>query len=710
MEYAIAPELTKAGLQFQFPINTFKNRGYTVEVSTNLHDWTTSYAFFSFADGYAFADTNAYTAQRRFYRIADRTEDMPPPPNDNFADRIPLTGLPNTTFGYNANATSEPGEPGYAWESVWWSWTAPVSGLVAIGTDGSMGWHYVQVYTGSSTNSLTVVTNLSAGYYSSRFEFYAVAGTTYQLQVGGDPGGIRLVITAPPALVVTRPQNNSAFLGPTNIAISASTTDNDGSITGLAFYTDWELLGSTANSSLSMVWSNVAVGAHSIQVEATDNSGMTTTSNLMVYVRPPNDNFANRIPITGSSASVTGTNSGASKEPGELNHAGYAGGASVWWSWTSPFNGYIAISAELISDWGYLQSDLLGVYTGTSVYNLTVIASNAAPTWGTSAQVSFVANAGVTYQIAVDGQSGYTGNIALRLIPTQAPTVNITWPANNAVLSAPTNLTITATAHDNDGSITRVDFYNYGMSDLIGSATNPPYTTILNSPYGGTHRLFAKATDNMGAYAWSAPVSISVLPPTNFYVALTSPSEGAVFTAPANILITASAFDPNGVVTQVRFGTMFSTIIGTATRFPYSMIWSNLGPGYYTIGAEAEDNLRHSVFSDPVDFVVNYPETTLTLGVPAAGLSGGIGSDSYFKVTVPPGATSLQISTSGGVGDCDLYVAYGYQPDLFDYDYRPYLSGNNETVTISSPPEGDWHIMLDGYNSYSGVTLQVRTY
>ena len=135
------------------------------------------------------------------------------------------------------------------------------------------------------------------------------------------------------------------------------------------------------------------------------------------------------------------------------------------------------------------------------------------------------------------------------------------------------------------------------------------------------------------------------------------------------------------------------------------MFWSNVGPGYYTIVAEAEDTLRHSVFSVPMDIVVNYPETALTLGIPATNLSGQVGSETFYRVTVPPGATSLQISTLGGRGDCDLYVAYGYQPNLFDYDYRPYLYGNNETVTISNPAAGDWHIMLDGYHSYSGVTL-----
>jgi hypothetical protein len=705
----------KVGPQFQFLINTLKHRGYAIEVSTNLHDWTTSYAFFSFASGYAFADTNAYTLSRRFYRIADRTENMPPPPNDNFADRTPLTDIGIETFGYNASATTETGEPGAPWNSVWWSWTAPVSGFVAAGTDGSMGWHSVRVYTGSSLSNLTLVTNaIEAGWYGSGFPFYAVAGTTYQIQVSGDQGGIRLVITAPPTLVVTSPTNAAAFPALANITISASAADSDGSISTLAFYTDGVLLGATTNASLSMVWSNVGVGRHSLGVEATDDLGMTTSSNLTVYVRPPNDDFTNRIPISGSSATVSGTNSGASKEPGEPDHAGQPGGTSVWWSWTSPFNGYVTISVDaILPKWyppGWSPPYLLAVYTGTSFPTLVEVASVASGQNQTTnylpPQVSFVTAAGVTYQIAVDQQYDYPGIFTLRLIPTQPPFVRITSPTNGAVFPGPTNLTIIADATDTDGTISRVDFYNWPT--LIGSTTTYPYAMVLTSPYGGNYTLVARATDNMGASALSAPVSITVQPPP-FSVSITSPAAGAVFTAPANIPIAASAFAPNGYITQVRFGlASTSTVIGRDASPPYSMVWGNVGPGYYTLVAEAEDNMRHSVFSDPVDIVVNYPETTLTLGVPAANLSGQIGSGTYFVVNVPPSATSLEISTSGGSGDCDLYVAYGYQPNLFDYDYRPYLYGNNETVTIPNPAAGDWHIMLDGYSSYSGVTLRAQ--
>src|SRR5580765_6988255 len=45
--------------------------------------------------------------------------------------------------------------------------------------------------------------------------------------------------------------------------------------------------------------------------------------------------------------------------------------------------------------------------------------------------------------------------------------------------------------------------------------------------------------------------------------------------------------------------------------------------------------------------------TPLTSGVPVTNVSGAQGSLTYYKITVPAGATLLNVSTSGGSGDCD---------------------------------------------------------
>ncbi len=99
-------------------------------------------------------------------------------------------------------------------------------------------------------------------------------------------------------------------------------------------------------------------------------------------------------------------------------------------------------------------------------------------------------------------------------------------------------------------------------------------------------------------------------------------------------------------------------------------------------------------------------ETPLSNGVAVTGLSGSAGVGQYFKIDVPAGQDTLEISTSGGTGDVDLYVKRGSLPTTTSYDYRPYKVGNNETVDVNNPASGTWYIMLRGYTNYSGVTLK----
>ncbi len=97
--------------------------------------------------------------------------------------------------------------------------------------------------------------------------------------------------------------------------------------------------------------------------------------------------------------------------------------------------------------------------------------------------------------------------------------------------------------------------------------------------------------------------------------------------------------------------------------------------------------------------------TELDNGVPVGNLSGSQGSETRFFIEVPEGAENLEISISGGSGDADLYVRFGAEPTTSTWDCRPYLNGNNETCTFATPQAGTYHIMLQGWSAYSGVTL-----
>ncbi len=92
-------------------------------------------------------------------------------------------------------------------------------------------------------------------------------------------------------------------------------------------------------------------------------------------------------------------------------------------------------------------------------------------------------------------------------------------------------------------------------------------------------------------------------------------------------------------------------------------------------------------------------------GVPVSGISGASGSQQFWTINVPAGASNLVISTSGGSGDADLYVRFGAAPTTSSYNCRPYSGGNAETCTFSAPQAGTYHVMLRGYSAFSGVSL-----
>ena len=93
------------------------------------------------------------------------------------------------------------------------------------------------------------------------------------------------------------------------------------------------------------------------------------------------------------------------------------------------------------------------------------------------------------------------------------------------------------------------------------------------------------------------------MPPT---VALTSPPDGATFTAPASITLAANAADSDGTVTMVEF-LANGTVIGSDTSAPYSFTWNNVAAGAYSLTARATDNDGAATTSTAASVTVNPP-------------------------------------------------------------------------------------------------------
>jgi Bacterial Ig domain/Subtilase family len=99
-------------------------------------------------------------------------------------------------------------------------------------------------------------------------------------------------------------------------------------------------------------------------------------------------------------------------------------------------------------------------------------------------------------------------NALVSLTPNNPPNVQITEPGEGATFTAPSSITVSATASDPGGSVASVAFYADG--NPIGTDTTSPYSVSWPSPAAGSHTLTAIATDNLGSTTTSAAVHITV--------------------------------------------------------------------------------------------------------------------------------------------------------------------------------------------------------
>ncbi|WP_193611590.1 Ig-like domain repeat protein [Nocardioides lijunqiniae] len=117
------------------------------------------------------------------------------PANDAFAQRTTLSGISGTVTGDNLESSAEVGDPrppttrivaGRA--SLWYSWTAPQSGLLQLSTGSSVADRdtTLGVYVGTALGSLTEWTgNDDATGKLSSVQLLVTAGTTYSIAVDG---------------------------------------------------------------------------------------------------------------------------------------------------------------------------------------------------------------------------------------------------------------------------------------------------------------------------------------------------------------------------------------------------------------------------------------------------------------------------------------------------------------------------------------------
>jgi gliding motility-associated-like protein len=171
-----------------------------------------------------------------------------------------------------------------------------------------------------------------------------------------------------------------------------------------------------------------------------------------------------------------------------------------------------------------------------------------------------------------------------------SPTIQLTAPADKSVFSAGVNVTIAATASDNDGTITKVEFFN--GAEKLGEDVASPYSIIWPNVSAGSYILTARVTDNVNRSTTSNKVSVTVTAAnTAPIVSIISPKNNASYKEGASLTLTADASDANGSITKVEFynGTLK---LGEDLSAPYNFTVSKLTAGDYSFTAKATDNAK----------------------------------------------------------------------------------------------------------------------
>ncbi len=636
---------------------------------------------------------------------------------------------------------------------------------------------------------------------------------------------------AAPLVQLTTPTNNASFTAPATVALRASASDSDGSVLQVSFYEGARLLGTRTNAPFSITWSNVQAGSYSLTAQAVDNLGaLGVSSPANISVAPPSltledtqltggngnalidfnecndlslllrNNGSNT--ITGITASLSSTNSDVSILNGPVAYPDLPPGATAFnltafQVQTAPsFVGGSFLDLTLMLSTTSHGTQILPVRLVTSstgqsfvyssidvpqaIVDLSAIDSNlkvsglTAPvstltvslyithTYDGDLDISLIGPDGTTIDLTSDnglngdnfgtssatpttfddaaassittgtspflgsfrpeqplaaflGKTGSAANGTWRLhvaddsandtgllnswsiqfqtLPATdgggpcngsgnlPPLVTLTNPVNNATFTAPANLTLDADAADSDGSVTQVTFY--AGTSLLGTLTNAPFSLAWSSVPAGNYSLTAVATDDAGASSTSASVNISVISPVNLppLVTLTNPVNNATFTAPANLTLDADATDSDGSVTQVTFyaGT---SLLGTLTNAPFSLAWSSVPAGNYSLTAVATDDAGASSTSAPVNILVSTPSTFAYVNVEAE--SGSLVS----PMAIYP----------------DLQASQGY------YIASPTVIQGSASFTINLPHSGQfviWCRVLAGSSSRDSFYVAV---
>lgn len=427
--------------------------------------------------------------------------------------------------------------------------------------------------------------------------------------------------TTPPVLQITSPASNSTTQA-AMINVSGTASDNSGiaSVTVNGSPANYH----PANGAWSFADLSLALGSNTVNVQATDTSGNTTTQSVSVTRELPPDTTPPSISITSPSNNTT------------------TAAASVTISGTAADLGANAagINRVMVNGVQAAYNDSNGIWT----------IGNVALNEGANTITA------VAYDNAPSANTNQTSIVVTRRTPdTQAPVLQITAPVDGSE-SYESSISVSGTATDDGLNAAGVKSVAVNGQPAVYDALTNQWTASGVALAIGANTITVAAVDNADpANQTQAAITVTrreIPPPT---VSINTPADNLTTTAETvTIAGLASAFSAGGnQISQVA-------VNGTTAQFDgasktWTMLNFPLSLGSNTIIAKATDSggrettVQITVVRDPENQapVVNAGLDQL-IELPAAASLNGTGNDDGF----PRGsALTFAWSKVGGAGE-----------------------------------------------------------
>jgi regulation of enolase protein 1 (concanavalin A-like superfamily)/uncharacterized protein (DUF2141 family) len=444
---------------------------------------------------------------------------------------------------------------------------------------------------------------------------------------------------SPPTVTLTSPANGANFAAGSNITLSATAADGDGTVSKVDFFNGATKIGTVTSSPYNFTWNNVAAGSYTLSAVATDNLNATATSNL-ASITVGSSGGGLPVPWIDQDIGSVGVAGSATFAGGTFTVKG--SGVDIW-NASDSFN----FVYQPISGDGQIVARVASIQNTDQWAKAAVMIRQSLTPDSTHAMVAVTPGNGIVFQ-------------------RRLTTTGISFSTSGGLNTAPYWVKVvrsgsTFTGFQSTDGTTWVQ---------VGSDTISMSGTVYIGLALSAHNNTALNTSNFDSVAVQSGAGNN--PPT---VSLTSPANGANFTAGSNITLSATASDSDGTVSKVDFFNG-ATKLGTVTANPYNFTWNNVTAGNYTLSAVATDNLNATTTSNTVSITVGssggaLPAPWLDQDIGGVGIAGSANFSSG----------TFTVKASG----VDIWNA----SDSFHFVYQPLDTDGTITARVATVQNTD---------------------